>query len=152
MALRIAVAAVVIAVAAALGYYFLRPYLELPPPPPPPVLHGKETPKTPQFPIGTDAKPLPKLGESDRTLHESIASVVDPQSLAKFFDLEDGIRRVVATVDNLSRESIARRLNPVRPIDGAFLVTGKGESVAIDAKNGARYTPFVRMAEAIDAP
>jgi len=151
MALRLAVAALVLALVGAAGYYFLRPYFEKPPAPPPPVLRGAEPPKAgPQFPIGGDAKPLPKLGESDPALREGIAGLVDPQSLAKFFNLDDGIRRIVATVDNLSREHLARRVNVIQPLGGAFLVTGKDEGLVIDAKNSARYVPFVRMVEAVD--
>ena len=151
MASRIAVVAAVLALLAAGFYWFvLRGRFE--PPPPPPVSQPTAPAKKdgPQFPIEAPAKPLPKLGESDGALREAIAGLVDPASLAKFFNLEDGIRKIVATVDNLSREIVAERVRVVKPIGGPLLVTGKDDTLAISPKNAARYTPFVRMVGAID--
>lgn len=150
MAVRIVVAIVLLAVLAGTGYYLMRPRFE--PPPMPPVSKAPEAPAKagPKFPIGVEAKPLPKLGESDPALREAIGGLVDPASLAKFFNLEDGIRKIVATVDNLSREIVAERVNAVKPIGGAFVVTGKNEGMVIGPKNAARYNAFVRMAEAVN--
>jgi len=153
MAPRIAVVAAVLALLAAAVYWFvLRERFQ--PPPPPPVSQAPAAPekKGPQFPIESPAKPLPKLGESDPALREAIAGLVDPASLAKFFGLEDGIRKIVATVDNLSREIVAERVRVVKPMGGQVLVTGKDETLAISPRNYARYTPFVRMVEAADVP
>jgi hypothetical protein len=151
MAARIVAVIVVLVMLALGGYWFLRPYLEPPPAPPPPVIKAApETKKEPQFPIGAEAKPLPKLGESDPALRESIAGLVDPKALARFFNLEDGIRRIVATVDNLSREHLARQVNVAQPVGGQFLVTGKDDTLAIGAKNPARYNAFVNVVEAVD--
>src|SRR5262249_32387358 len=145
MGARIAVVAVMVAIVAALGYFFVRPYFEPRELPPPPALKAPpETKKEPAFPIGAETKPLPNLGESDPTLRESIAGLIDPVALAKFFNLEGGIRRIVATVDNLPRELVADTVNVMRPMGGTFLVTGKDDSLAIGPKNFARYTPFVR--------
>jgi len=150
MAWRGVVVVLVLALLSAAGYWFLRPYLEPPPPPPPPVLKAAPEKKGPEFPIGTDAKPLPKLGESDPLLREQIAGLVDPRTVAKFFNLEDGIRRAVATVDNLSREHLARQVNVAQPIGGQFLVSGKDDTLAIGPKNAARYNLFVSAVEAVD--
>ena len=86
MAWRVAVVVLVLAPLSAVGYWFLRPYLEPPPLPPPPVLKAAPEKKGPEFPIGADAKPLPKLGESDPILREQVANLVDPKALAKFFN------------------------------------------------------------------
>src|SRR6187401_3333266 len=140
MAPRIAVVAAVLALLAAAAYWFvLRERFE--PPPPPPVSQAPAAPPKkagPQFPIEPPAKPLPKLNESDGALREAIGGYIDPASLARFFNLQDGIRKIVATVDNLSREIVAERVNAVKPIGGAFLVSGKDESLAIGPKNYAR--------------
>ena len=137
-------------IAAALYWFVLRPRLE--PPPPPPVSQAPAAPakKGPQFPIEPPAKPLPKLGESDPALREAIAGLVEPTALAKFFNLEDGIRKIVATVDNLSREIVAERVRAVKPIGGLFLTTARNEGLVIDARNSRRYAPFVTMVEAVD--
>jgi hypothetical protein len=151
MASRIAVVAAVLALlAAAVYWFFLRERFQPPPPLPVSQAPVAAPKKGPQFPIEPPAKPLPKLGESDPALREAIGGYIDPQSLARFFNLEDGIRKMVATVDNLSREIVAERVRAVKPTGGAFIVTGKEDNLTIGPKNYARYTPFVRMAEAVN--
>ena len=151
MAARFAVvAAVLVVIAAALYWFVLKSRLEPPPLPPVSQAPAAAPKKGPQFPIEPPAKPLPKLGESDPALREAIGGLVEPASLARFFNLEDGIRKIVATVDNLSREIVAERVNAVKPIGGPFNVAGKDEGLAIGPKNSARYNAFVRMAEAVN--
>src|ERR1043165_3539985 len=99
MAWRIVVGVVVVALFGAAGYWLLHSYLEPPPAPASPVLEAVPEKKVPEFPIGSEAKSLPKLNESDPTLLEAATGLIDPKALAKFFNLEDGIRKIVATVD-----------------------------------------------------
>jgi hypothetical protein len=61
------------------------------------------------------------------------------------------IRRIVATVDNLPRETAPRRVMPVQPVPGAMAVVPTGEQYAIAATNAQRYAPYVRVFESIDA-
>jgi len=153
MASRIAVVAAFLALLAGVIYWFVvRPRLEPPPPPPASEVPAAAPKKAgPEFPIGADAKPLPKLNESDPVLRESLAGIVDPKTLGKFLNLEDGIRKAVATVDNLSREHLARQVNVTRPIGGQFIVSGKDDTLAIGPKNAARYNVFVSAVEAVDS-
>jgi hypothetical protein len=60
------------------------------------------------------------------------------------------VRRIVATVDNLPRETAPRRMVPLVPVPGAFAVAANGEHFTIAPANFARYTPYVRVLEAID--
>jgi hypothetical protein len=50
----------------------------------------------------------------------------------------------VATVDNLSREHIAQRVNVTQPIGGLFVVSGKDDTLAIGPKNTRATTPWSR--------
>jgi hypothetical protein len=49
------------------------------------------------------------------------------------------VRRIVATVDNLPRETAPRRVIPLAPVPGIF-----------EPGNFERYAPYVRVIEAID--
>jgi hypothetical protein len=69
--------------------------------------------------------------------------------LEEFFNLQDIVHRVVATVDNLPRENLPVRLMPVKPVAGWLVTTGKGESLALSPENAARYGPYVRLAETV---
>jgi hypothetical protein len=95
--------------------------------------------------------PLPSLQESDTVVLDGIAGAVGSDVVDKLLRREDVIRRIVATVDNLPRNSVAPRLLPVNPVSGRFTTAGSGEGVTIGADNAARYAPYVRVAEAVDA-
>ena len=64
---------------------------------------------------------------------------------------EDVIRRVVVTIDNLPRKTFAARLNPLRPPGGLLRTTGRDATLALAPDNAARYAPYVRALERIDA-
>ncbi len=95
--------------------------------------------------------PLPSLQDSDATVLDGIAGIVPGEGIERILRRDDIIRHIVATVDNLPRRSVATRLLPVRPVPGQFATTGSGGGAAIGAENAARYTPYVRVAEAVDA-
>ena len=94
---------------------------------------------------------LRKLAESDKDAGAGRAGVIGKDAFARYFVSQDLVRRIVATVDNLPRKTYSQRLSPVKPVPGSFLVAGKDAERTIDAKNAARYTPYVRALDAVDA-
>jgi hypothetical protein len=67
--------------------------------------------------VGPPAQRLPALDESDGAMADALAALFGPR-LEKFFNLQDIVRRVVATVDNLPRENVSLRLMPIKPVPG----------------------------------
>jgi hypothetical protein len=61
------------------------------------------------------------------------------------------VRRFVATVDNLSRPTVALKVRSLRPVPGVFEVARDGDAVTVAAGNAARYAPYVLALERIDA-
>jgi hypothetical protein len=123
----------------------------------------KPEPQTPQaaapappairYPIEADgppAEPLPALTESDGAMRDTLAALFG-KDLEKFFNLQDIIHRIVATIDNLPRDNVSLRLMPVRPVPGLLVTTGTDESLALSPRNDARYRSYVRLAEAVPA-
>ena len=106
-----------------------------------------------RYPIQDEGKkePLPALNESDPAMKEALGSVWDAKALEQFFQLKDFIRRAVATIDNLPRSKVALRIVPVTRAAGPFLTAGKDASLAVSPDNAARYAPYVRLADAVDA-
>jgi len=109
-----------------------------------------------EHPIG-EASPeakevaMPPLGESDKPVREALGGVIAPSSLEQYFLLEGLVRRVVATVDALPRkETIPRRVLPMKPVPGTFATVGEGEERRIAPGNAARYVPLVRLMESVD--
>jgi hypothetical protein len=142
-------------------YYWLKreqpapppPVAEAPPPPAPPaaaepaIKHPIEEAAQP----AQEEKPLPELDRSDAAARERLTELVGPKPADQLFNSEALIRNIVVTIDNLPRNKFARRLAPVKPAPGPFMVESAEGGVAIDASNAARYAPQVRLAELIDA-
>lgn len=105
-----------------------------------------------QFPVEPAAAlpTLPTLEDSDPSFSEGLASLFGAQAFKTYFIPQNLIRRIVATVDNLPRETSARRLLPVKSASGLMIVTEAGERREIGAANAARYLPFVTLAESVD--
>lgn len=159
---------IVVALAAgiAAAFYYWQQGQEQALPPPAPQAATPPAPPTPQpspepairHPLDTAAapgeagQPVPALDESDAPLRQALAGLLGPKSLAALFYPDGIIRRIVATVDNLPRKKLAPRLIPVKPAPGKFAVSGARDKAVIGPANGARYAPYVRIAQAVDAP
>lgn len=150
----LSVVALLAAIGAATWYFWPR---ELPPPPSSaapsaaqPVAPAPQGPKHPIEVAAVAEQPLPPLKQSDPTMLQALGELVGSAALQKFFNLEAMVPNIVATIDNLPRESYAQRLNPVKPIEGAFRVVGRDPNYAIAGENDARYGAFVKMVESVD--
>lgn len=94
------------------------------------------------------AKPLPALDESDSLMQDMLAQLFGRKP-EKLFNLQNIIRRAVATLDNLPRENLPIQLLPVKPVTGPVITAGQGSSLTLGAANAARYDAYVRLAEAV---
>jgi hypothetical protein len=165
--------AVLLVIAAAAAYYFLQPRLAAfsfgepekseaplaaaapapaPTPPPEPAIRN---------PLDTTeqaaAPSLPTLENSDTMLRESVSGLIGRKAFAENVVPAQLVRRIVATVDNLPRPTAPRRMMPLEPVRGSFIAssasdaTSGNDSAQIGAANFARYTPYVRVLESVDA-
>lgn len=156
--LRVGLTVVALLAAIAAGVYWWR---ESHPPRLPPSASSTSTlsapaqvAKPPRYAIeaSPDApKPLPRLNESDPTLVEALSGLLGSQAFARLFVPVDLVRHIVATIDNLPRETYAARLNPVRPVGGLLRTTGADATLSIAPDNAARYTPYVSFAQRVDS-
>jgi hypothetical protein len=97
------------------------------------------------------AKPLPSLENSDALMRETVSGLVGRQAFDAMVYPSQLIRRIVATVDNLPRETAPRRVMPLEPVPGRFGVSGSGEEVVLAADNASRYGPYVRVLQTLDS-
>jgi hypothetical protein len=102
-------------------------------------------------PQEVQATPLPPLGESDRVVQDALTGLLGSDSVRTFFKADDFIRRVVVTVDNLSRKKAAVRQWPVNPTAQRFAVQGADGNAYLDPANARRYAPFVQLVESVDS-
>jgi len=118
------------------------------PPAPPPIRHPIEQIQAPA--PKPAAKPLPTLAASDKVLKDDLTELLTRKSVLTFLNLDDFVRRCVATVDNLAQGHAASRLWPVVPTPERFMVEERADGVFMADANSARYTPFVRFATSIN--
>jgi hypothetical protein len=148
-----------LAVLGAIVYYgTVPPARESAPPVAPPLLEPQAVAPAPSpepavrypLPPQTMERPLPALDTSDATMRNTLRELWSDRTVEDRFHLKDFIRRIVVTIDNLPRKKVAQQLMPVRRVDGAFLVSGENEELAVGEQNAARYRPYVMLLESVD--
>ena len=113
---------------------------------PPPAL--AQAPRHPVEAADAD-QPLPGLKESDGPVAAALAALVGEDAFGRLFIPENLVRNIVATVDNLPREQVSQRVNPVRPVGGALATTGKDGSLTLAPANASRYALQMRLVESV---
>lgn len=160
---------VVLAAALALGlggfyYYYVREQRPEPPPaaatPEPQAASAPAKESSPQQPAIRHRlevpplevpKILPSLEKSDAMMHDSLVGLIGGTAFGHMVVPDQLIRRIVATIDNLPRPTAARRMMPLKPVPGAFIAAGTNEAGTIAPANFARYAPYVRVMEMVNA-
>jgi DUF3014 family protein len=96
------------------------------------------------------ARSLPALEHSDAMMRDTVSGLVGRKAFEALVYPSQIIRRVVATVDNLPRDTAPRRVMPLEPVPGRFIARSSAE-LTIDATNAARYAAYVRVFGSLDA-
>lgn len=118
---------------------------DVPPPPQPEQL-------APQNPVETPPDPaLPQLSDSDARVTAALNELLGKKAVTGFLNVDNFVRRFVATVDNLPREHAASRMWPVQPAGSRFMTSGNEDNMSLSLDNAQRYTPMVLMAEQVNA-
>ena len=154
-----------IAVAAALTYYWLAINRNAPPAEPntaPAVVEPvAEEPRLPLHPFpevespegpGGELVPLPSLDQSDEYLKLALADVLGSRAVAEMLAEADLVSRIVATVDNLSRDHVAERIRPVSGLAGSFDAAAGSDSneFTISPDSYRRYDVLVDLVTSAD--
>lgn len=94
--------------------------------------------------------PLPALDESDAEARAALADAAGAELVEGHLAPDALLRKLVATVDNLSGDTIWMKTRVVPQQQGLFLVEGPEDARYIAPANYARYTPLVKLVEAVD--
>lgn len=134
---------IVVAVLAALAYYFYQAQTAVPEPPAPVVEAPPELPEPvpepepeplpqaepasppPVEPVEdvVEAEPSPPLEQSDPLAEESLQEMLGEDTVQRYFETDDLIPRAVAMVDALAARQVPGPVMVVRPPPGEFEVT-----------------------------
>src|SRR3954452_3526402 len=141
--------ALAVAIAGAAVYAYFALYQSLTPLPrveAPAALASPQTPPAPKTAAEVSTAPdvaptasLPSLDNSDALMRERLVDLIGRAPFSELILPVALVRRIVATVDNLPRETAPRRVVPLAPVPGAY-----------EPSNFDRYAPYVRVIEAID--
>lgn len=96
------------------------------------------------------ARPLPSLDKSDGPLRNALKALFGDKALNDLFRTTNVIQRVVVTLDNVTGRQLPLRYLPVKPVGGSFRVAQTRGRLFLSQSNYRRYTPYVRIAEAVD--
>jgi hypothetical protein len=112
----------------------------LPEPPTPPPGEQKEP-----------APPLPDLAESDPYVKDLLSRLYEDPSLRQLLVPQHFVRRMVLIIDALPKRNVPMQHLPLRKPSGQFQTEGEEDAKVIGTRNAGRYTPYVRLAEAVPA-
>lgn len=101
-------------------------------------------------PAPASTAPLPALDASDADAVASLLALAGEGGLDGLLQREQVIRRIVATVDALPRQSVASEILPVRAPKGAFLVERTDGSITLSPRNAERYAPYLKVLQGVD--
>jgi hypothetical protein len=147
-------ALMIVLLGAGAGYYFWTQDQPLESQQPAPLATPPAAPDAPEVaeppavrypvPVAEEepARTLPTLENSDPMMRESVSGLVGRKAFEAMVRPTQLIRNIVATVDNLPRETAPQRVMPIDPVPGRF---------SPETKNAARYTPYVKVLESLDS-
>lgn len=101
-------------------------------------------------PSGLTGAPLPRLEDSDKPLHDSLAELFSAKSVAELLRPDMIVRHIVVTVDNLPRKHAALEMRPTKNVPGSFEVSGDEQSATINPANYQRYAPYVHLLQSLN--
>jgi Protein of unknown function (DUF3014) len=155
----LALFAIVVGVLA--GFYYWQQHTSRQTAPPPSMTEAQPVPEAESEPRirhpieqtrpGEAAEPLPTLDDSEKATQVALDTLFGRKTVREFFRVDDFVRHLVVTIDNLPRKQVALRYVPVNPPARRFLATGEEDSLILNPDNYRRYTPYVRLAETLDA-
>ncbi len=148
----------VVVIGGVVGYFYWQQAQQQPAPvvmPPPARAQqpAAQAPKPEVRQAAEQAPPqiaLPRLADSDGFMVEILSGLINDKSLMKLFHTERIVHNMVATIDNLPHSKAPRSVMPLRGPGGKFTVAGADGAWTISPNNAARYTPYVKLAQAVD--
>jgi hypothetical protein len=154
---EVAIAVLLTAATIYLFYHFREGRQEAAPPAPavrsaPAPQPQPEAPAVVRNPLPDSDTKLPTLETSDSLMRETLARLIGRKAFDDLIVPDRIIPRIVATVDNLPRKTTPRRLMPVNPVPGPFIIAGTSPAdYTIDPANQRRYAMYVRAMDAVPA-
>ncbi len=108
-------------------------------------------PKSPAVETIPAQPPLPHLANSDSFVVDALSGLLENKSLMKLFYSERVIRKIVVSIVDLTQQHVPVKVMPFKAPSRHFLADNADGNLTMSSENTARYTPYVKLAEAVDA-
>ena len=106
---------------------------------------------SPQTVNETQTTLLPGLDASDAAVAEDLASILQSQAWASWLGEEQLIRKAVATIDNVARGDIARKLLDLPVPNQALALSQVDDTRVLGEQDYNRYNDYIDMLVSLDA-
>lgn len=95
-------------------------------------------------------EPLPELEESDDEAKEALSESAGDPKILDFLVPDAVVRKLVATVDNATREKSEMKVRALAPVKGRFQVAGNEDRIVLDPANYERYRPLAQLVAGVE--
>lgn len=95
-------------------------------------------------------EPLPELEESDDEAKEALSESAGDPKILDFLVPDAVVRKLVATVDNATREKSEMKVRALAPVKGRFQVEGNEDRIVLDPANYERYRPLAQLVAGVE--
>ena len=96
-------------------------------------------------------RPLPTaVDRSDPVVLESLLGSFPGTAMARVLNMQDFVRRLVVTVDNLPRELVPSQLSIVQRVPGLLSVERRNDTIVLSPENHARYDGVIGFLDSLD--
>lgn len=95
--------------------------------------------------------PLPALDESDEAARSALADLGSETLVEDYLAPDSIVRKVVTTIDSLSRDQLWMKVRAVPAIQGRLLVTETNGDLYLAPANFDRYKPLALLLSEVDA-
>ena len=116
-----------------------------------PATKAGPAPAEAQAVAGPPDPPPPIPVQSDAIVVDALEKLLGRDAVAALLYPDKLTRRIVATIDNLTRETVAARLRPFKAAEGTYAVVESPEGIVASPANPDRYSRHLEILERMDA-
>ncbi len=93
--------------------------------------------------VSPSAEPIVPLDDSDSFFRHALSGLMSDRALGQFFVTDQMVRKFVATVDNLPRQTASMQMRTVEAMPGDFETSTSTGVLSIAPTNTTRYVGFI---------
>ena len=106
-----------------------------------PLIKAQQAP-TDTKTVAAPPQPLPAPGQRDAMVADALEKLLGRDVVADLLHPDKLVQRIVATIDNLPRGTVAARLRPFKAAEGSYAIAESPDGIVASPTNAARYARY----------